>query len=113
MIVKILTAQPLRVKMLREMKYREDNTGNLYKRKTGEWCIRFSPEDFKNEAGAASDKAYDIPLPKDLYEDIEYYLSHVRRSPDFIQNDSVFVPVFKSTKKHGRKTKEGLQNLAR
>ena len=95
LIVKILTAQPLRVNMLRLMTYRADNTGNLYKRKAGEWCIRFKPEDFKNETGAAKDKAYDVPLPEDVYGDIERYLKHVRRSPAFASDtsDDVFVPM--------------------
>lgn len=89
----ILSVQPLRAKMFRDMTYKTDNTGHLYKRKTGEWAIRFAPEEFKNETGAASDKDYDVPLPPDLYEDLEHYLNKVRRSPTFArdQSDHVFV----------------------
>lgn len=93
LLIKILSAQPLRAKMMRDMKYREDNTGHLYKRNSGAWAIRFAPEDFKNEKGAAWDKPYDVPLPEDLYKDIENYFKNVRGSPIFSadKSDHVFV----------------------
>lgn len=78
LIFKIGVPQPLRLKMFQIMTYRDDNTGNLYKMDKGLWAIRFNPEDFKNEVGAACDKAYDVPLPADITAGIESYLKSVR-----------------------------------
>lgn len=77
LIIKLLVVQPLRIKMFNDMQYLPDNTGNLYQRSNGDWAIRFKPEDFKNEKGAAQ-KPYDVPLPKDLSPAIEEYLRDVR-----------------------------------
>ena len=93
-ILKIISVQPLRMRMFEEMTYRADNSGNLYKRKTGEWAIRFKPEDFKNERGAAKDTVYDVPLPMALNASIEHYLDDVR--PKFTAaGELVFVPSHK------------------
>lgn len=106
LIIKIFTAQPLRVKMMRDLLYKKDNTGNLYRKKNGDWAIRFAPEDFKNERGAASDKPYDVTLPKDLYQEIDYYLNHIRHGAAFgwDTSDHVFVPQQKSNSVKDRKT---------
>lgn len=90
LLTKILTAQPLRIKMFREMTYFPDNSGNLYQKKNEAWAIRFKPEDFKNEKGAAK-KGYDVELPVDLWPVVSGFMEKVR--PEF-EDDSalVFVP---------------------
>lgn len=91
LIFKIMTSQPHRVRMMKIMKYTKDNTGNLYERANGVWAIRFAPEDFKNEKGAAKDRAYDVALPTALSHEISSYLDTVR--PNFKPDgDYVFVP---------------------
>lgn len=77
LMVKILVVQPLRIKMFNDMQYTADNTGNLYQRSNGDWAIKFMPEDFKNEKGAAK-KLYDVPLPAELSPAINEYLKEVR-----------------------------------
>ncbi|WP_146047917.1 hypothetical protein [Zhongshania marina] len=78
LVVKMITANPLRIKMFSIMTWRENGSGNLYQNKeTGEWRLRFSPSDFKNEHGAAKDP-YDMGLPERLWPDIEDYLKNHR-----------------------------------
>jgi len=101
LIFKILTVQPHRARMMKIMKWTKENTGNLYKRANGVWAIRFAPEDFKNEKGAAKDRAYDVELPKALGPEIENYLTNVR--PKFDRTGDY---VFFTQKKRGR-VKEG------
>lgn len=91
LIFKVMIPQPLRVRMLKIMTWRKDNSGNLYRRSNGRWAIRFKKEDFKNETGAAKDKPYDVALPASLNAAIEDYLYNVR--PQFNNpSDFVFVP---------------------
>lgn len=98
-IFKIMTVQPHRARMMKIMKWTPENTGNLYKRSNGAWAIRFEPEDFKNENGAAKERGYDVALPVALNEEIESYLNNVR--PNFKpEGDYVFVP----EKRRGRAT---------
>lgn len=91
LIFKIMTVQPHRARMMKILKWTKENTGNLYKRANGAWAIRFESEDFKNENGAAKERAYDVALPIELSEEIQSYLDNVRPnfSPD---GDYVFVP---------------------
>lgn len=77
LLIKILSVQPLRIKMFRDMKYFPDNTGSLYQRFNGAWAIRFSPREFKNEKGAAK-KPYDVPLPERLWQDVSHYIKNIR-----------------------------------
>lgn len=93
----ILLLQPLRVRMFCLMTYKKDNSGHLYQRVDGTWAIRFKPEEFKNEKGAAQ-RPYDVPLPDYMAPKIEHYLRNIR--PRF-ENDSVkvFVPRKQKRKK--------------
>ena len=77
LITRMLVVQPLRIKMFNDMQYTVDNSGNLYQRANGDWAIKFRPEDFKNEKGAAQ-KPYDVPLPAELSPAIEHYFKEVR-----------------------------------
>lgn len=77
LLVKMLISNPLRVQQYSLMTYYPDNSGNLYQDSEGNWRLRFAPEDFKNQHGAAS-KPYDVTLSKWLYADIEEYLERYR-----------------------------------
>lgn len=83
LLLRMLTVIPLRNRNFRNMTYKPDNTGNLYKK--GEtWHLRFSPREFKNERGAAKNP-FDVPVPKDLVPFIEEWLNDGRR---FLLKDS-------------------------
>ena len=108
-VLKIITLQPLRARMFEEMTYRTDNTGNLYKRASGEWAIRFKPEDFKNVQGAAKDQIYDVSLPMGLTASITHYVEEVR--PKFRgAGDRMFMPSAKGGPKGSKGTRSHAKN---
>jgi hypothetical protein len=59
-----------------------DPASNLYQKPDGTWHLRFNPEDFKNEEGAASgenlDAPYDVPLPEDIWPVVREYIFRQR-----------------------------------
>lgn len=77
LLVKMLISNPLRVQQYALMTYYPDNSGNLYQDSEGNWRLRFVPEDFKNQRGAAN-KPYDVTLTKWLYSDIQEYIERYR-----------------------------------
>lgn len=92
LLVRIIIVQPLRIQMFRIMNYLPDNKGNLYRRATGVWAIRFKPEDFKNENGAAQ-KPYDVPLNSGFNKWLERYFSEIR--PKFGDDGPLVFVAFK------------------
>lgn len=81
LLVRMITANPLRCHQYAAMTYRDDNTGHLYRREDNngneEWRLRFRSHEFKNEKGAAFDD-YDEALPCYLNDQISQYLTDVR-----------------------------------
>ncbi|KGW85339.1 hypothetical protein [Burkholderia pseudomallei] len=77
LFIQMLMANPLRIHNYSIMTWRSDNSGNLYQTEDGAWRIRFSPEDFKNQKGAAKNP-YDVGVSKHLWKDIEHYLKEIR-----------------------------------
>lgn len=77
LLIQMLTSNPLRIHNFAIMKWKSDNSGNLYQTEDGAWRIRFNPEDFKNQKGAAQNP-YDVGVSKHLWADIEHYLKNVR-----------------------------------
>ncbi|WNC90204.1 hypothetical protein RI103_02245 [Paraburkholderia sp. FT54] len=73
----IVLANPLRLRNLVTMTWRPNNSGSLYRREDGQWRIRFSPQDFKNDRKAIKG-VYDAPLPRSLGHRIEEYLDEFR-----------------------------------
>lgn len=76
LLLRMLAEIPLRNRNYRQAVWREDNTGNLYRKGAG-WRLRFRPVDFKNERGAAR-VPYDVALPEHLHPWIETYLEKAR-----------------------------------
>jgi integrase len=102
-MLSILKNQPLRVRMIRNMTYLEDNSGHLYSKPNGAWAIRFNSYEFKNYAGAAKNKPYDVELPQKLWPEVEDYLNHVR--PLFQDSSPLFfVSLPYKTRPEGRRT---------
>lgn len=98
LLVKMLISNPLRVHHFSIMTYRQDNKGNLYQDSSGAWHLRFRPDDFKNQRGAASGE-YDVAFPEWLNNDIREYLfiyRNILANPQ--ESDRVFLP----SKAHGR-----------
>lgn len=92
LLIKMMLSNPLRVNHFSIMTYANDNTGNLYKNENGQWRLRFLPDDFKNQRGAACEP-YDVALSPWLYHDIERYLEQYR--PHLYgadTSDCVFLP---------------------
>ncbi|MFX1685042.1 hypothetical protein [Paraburkholderia sp. A1RO-5L] len=83
LLLSMLIANPLRARNYILLSYREDGTGALYRREDGQWRIRFSANDFKNDR-EASQRDYDAPLPRALTERIEEYLDEHR--PRILKN---------------------------
>lgn len=86
LLLSMLMANPLRRRNYIQMTWNDINTGNLYRRQDGQWRLRFSASDFKNEKRSQK-SSYDAPLPKALAERIDAYLTEYRprlveRSPE-------------------------------
>ncbi|MBV9925636.1 MAG: site-specific integrase [Acidobacteria bacterium] len=79
LLIRMLSAIPLRIKHYSIMTYRPDNSGNLYQKRDGSWWLWFHSRTFKNfkHLGAATHD-YRVPLPKSLWSHIECYLSEHR-----------------------------------
>ena len=77
LLIKMMLSNPLRVNHFSIMTHANDNTGNLYKNENGQWRLRFLPDDFKNQKGAACGP-YDVALSPWLYHDIERYFERYR-----------------------------------
>ncbi|MBK4723404.1 site-specific integrase [Azospirillum sp. YIM DDC1] len=93
LLLRMMVSNPLRNRNYREMTWRPDNTGNLYKRSGGSWRLRFAPENFKNERGAAK-SAYDVEILPELWARIEEYVEVHR--PALLGDrriDNVFVTI--------------------
>ena len=78
LLIKLLASNPLRAKNIKLLTYTSDNTGQLYKTRTGAWRILIQPDFLKNQNGAARDKPYDMPVHESLWNDIERYLKRYR-----------------------------------
>lgn len=92
LLIQLLTANPLRIHNYAILKWRADNSSNLFQTEDGAWRIRFNPEDFKNQKGAAQ-KPYEVAVSRHLWQEIEYYLKEVRpHLQGALESDFVFRP---------------------
>jgi hypothetical protein len=73
-VVKLLLSNPLRMRNLAHLTWREDNSGDLYQRADKSWWIRIPKTKFKNRAGAAGDSIYDCEVHPSAWRDLERYL---------------------------------------
>lgn len=92
LLIKLLASNPLRAKNFKLLSYKPDNSGQLRQARDGSWRIFIPPEFFKNQAGAARDRPYDMPVDEALWGDIERYLKQFRPLlPDANETDFVFL----------------------
>jgi hypothetical protein len=61
-LIKFLVSNPLRLRNLATLTWRDDNSGQLYQRPNGSWWVRVEAENFKNFRGAAGNSQYDMPV---------------------------------------------------
>jgi integrase len=59
------------------MTFREDGTGNLVRVAPGTYRLKFNPDEFKNEKGAAKD-IYDVEVDSSVAPWIDRYLTEAR-----------------------------------
>lgn len=91
LLLKILLNHPLRASHFSVMTFR-GHDANLYQSQDGGWRLRFVPNDFKNEKGAANED-YDVSVHDSIGVWINRYLSEAR--PVLIGADDcdyVFLP---------------------
>ena len=81
LLLRTLASNPLRSRNFCEMRYIEggkaDSGGNLYRMPSGEWRLRFLPEDFKNEHGAARE-LYDVMMDPSTWPLVDQYINQAR-----------------------------------
>jgi hypothetical protein len=91
LLLALTMSNPLRVRNLRELTYRPDNTGQLRKNRAGEWRIFITRPNFKNVKGAAKDKDYDQAVDPSVWPYIERYLADYRAVLGGSRPELVFV----------------------
>jgi integrase len=90
-LVKLIVSNPLRLRNLATLTWREDNSSQLYQRPDGSWWIRIDKRNFKNANGFAGENVYDSPVQKSVWNDLERYLKKYRRHLMRCPTDFVFL----------------------
>lgn len=78
LLVMLLVSNPLRIRTLSLIRWREDNSGNLYRHSDGHWHLRLTGNSFKNDDGSLLTD-YDSQLALDeLAERLDEYIAEYR-----------------------------------
>lgn len=77
LMVKLFASNPLRAKNMKLLTYFPDNSGQLRK-VDGGWRITLHRGQFKNLAGAAGERSYDMTVRPEVWPDIERYIKLYR-----------------------------------
>lgn len=78
LLVMLLVSNPLRIRTLSLIRWREDNSGNLYRHPDGHWHLRLTGNNFKNDDGSLLTD-YDSQLGlEDLAERLDEYIAEYR-----------------------------------
>lgn len=75
--LKMIVSNPLRMSHFALIRYAQNNKGNLYQGSQGDWRLRFTSADFKNEKGAAGDD-YDVAVEPSVGPWIARYMAEGR-----------------------------------
>jgi transcriptional regulator with XRE-family HTH domain len=98
-LCKMLISNPLRIGQYAAMTYREDGTGNLRRVGPGRFRLRFDPDAFKNEKGAAG-TTYDVEVDDSVAPWIDRYLAEARPYLlDADLTDRFFLPAVRGARK--------------
>lgn len=88
----MMVHNPLRAETYAVMTYREDGTGNLIRTGPMSFKLKFPPEAFKNQKGAASQE-YEVTVDSSIAPWINRYLAEARPfMPDAGASDRFFLP---------------------
>jgi hypothetical protein len=81
LMLKLLASNPLRAKNLKLLTIAPDAKGApaQLRKVHGEWRIAIPREAFKNFAGAAKHRDYDMPVRKELWADLDAYVNNHRK----------------------------------
>ncbi|WP_426117219.1 hypothetical protein [Massilia sp. PWRC2] len=77
LFLKMIVSNPLRMSHFALIRYLPNNKGNLYQTSQGDWRLRFTSADFKNEKGAAGND-YDVAVERSVGRWIARYLAEAR-----------------------------------
>jgi integrase/transcriptional regulator with XRE-family HTH domain len=77
LLLGFLASNPLRAKNIRNLTYRSDNSGSIYKDAAGQWRIRILGKHFKNRSRVGR-KVYDVQVAKWLASRVEDYVTVFR-----------------------------------
>jgi len=100
LLVMLLVSNPLRIRTLSLIRWREDNSGNLYKHADGHWHLRLTGNSFKNDEGSLLTD-YDSQLGLDgLAERLDEYINEYR--PALIKNQPSSEWLFPNGKTGGK-----------
>ena len=90
--LKMIVSNPLRMSHFALMRHTQNNKGNLYQGSEGDWRLRFTSADFKNEKGAAGDD-YDVAMEPSVGPWIARYMAEARpRAIGASECDFFFLP---------------------
>jgi hypothetical protein len=90
--LKMIVSNPLRASHFPLLRYLPNNKGNLYQGSQGDWRLRFTSADFKNEKGAANHD-YDVAVEPSVAPWIARYLVEARpHSIGAAECDFFFLP---------------------
>jgi len=84
-LCRLMVSNPLRASQFAAMTFSEDGSGNLFRTGAGRYRLRFEPQDFKNEKGAAG-KPYEVDVDSSVAPWIDRYL--VESRPHLIDADA-------------------------
>ncbi|MDN3918730.1 hypothetical protein [Roseateles violae] len=99
-LCRLLVSNPLRASQYAAMTFRADGSGNLYRAGPGRYCLRFEPQDFKNEKGAAKEK-YEVEVDTSVVPWIDRYLAESRpHMVDAEVTDRFFLATVVGPRKH-------------
>lgn len=102
-LLKMIVSNPLRASHFPLLRYLPSNKGNLYQGSQGDWRLRFTSADFKNEKGAANHD-YDVAVEPSVAPWIARYLAEARpHSIGAAECDFFFLP-FVLGPKRGERT---------
>lgn len=93
MLMLLTSSIPLRLRNLKELQYRPNNTGSLRQDESGAWRIVLPAAAFKNAKGAAKMRTFNMKLNENIWGFLELYLRQYRPQLAAPGNDRVFVSV--------------------
>ncbi len=109
-LCRLMLSNPIRASQYAAMTFREDGRGNLLRVGPGRYRLRFEPEDFKNEKGAAG-KPYEVDVDDSVAPWIDRYLAESRpHLVDAESTDRFFLAAVVGPRKHKAfLTEQGLE----